>query len=135
MRHHVGSGRADRIVGQTQIDGLGGVGRGDGRKGDPTDQRVRVRTGGTAEQSDRGDVSGIPGVVIEVKNTKKVDLAGWQDETLAEQANAHASVAFCVFPRRSHHIGKAYVTMTFDQVIALIGDGAENDYRDGRKAE
>ena len=76
--------------------------------------------------NDRGDVSGIPGVVIECKDTKRLTLAEWQDETLSEQANARASVAFCVFPRRSHHIGKAHVLMTFDQVISLIGDGVEN---------
>jgi hypothetical protein len=72
--------------------------------------------------NDRGDVSGIPGVVIEVKNQKQMDLAGWIDETLAEQKNAGASVAFCVFPRRNRSIGQAYVVMTFDQAISLISD-------------
>lgn len=69
---------------------------------------------------DKGDVSGVPGVVIEVKNEKQVDLARYQDETLKEQENAKAQVGFAVFPRRSHHIGKAYVLCTLDQMIELI---------------
>lgn len=85
--------------------------------------------------NDRGDISGIPGVVIECKNTKRLELAVWQDETLAEQKNANAPVAFCVFPRRSHHIGKAHVLMTLDQVLSLIGDGTPKGTEDRRKAE
>jgi len=69
---------------------------------------------------DKGDITGLPGVVIECKNVKAIDLAGWMDETLAEQKNARASVAFCVFPRRNRHIGQAYVLITFDQMLELI---------------
>jgi Holliday junction resolvase len=69
---------------------------------------------------DVGDIGGVVSTVIECKNEKKIDLASYQDETLKEQANANAQVAFAVFPRRSRHIGKAYVLMTLDQVIELI---------------
>lgn len=69
---------------------------------------------------DKGDIAGIPSVVIECKNEKAYDLARYQDETAAEKANAGAQVGFAVFPRRSHHIGKAHVLMTLDQVIDLI---------------
>ena len=69
---------------------------------------------------DRGDVSGIPGVCIEAKNTKTLDLAGWIDETTKETATAGAQVGFATFPRRNHATGKAYVLMTLDQVIELI---------------
>lgn len=72
--------------------------------------------------NDKGDVSGIPGVVIECKNQAQITLAAWMDETLTEQANAKAPVAFCVFPRRNRHIGQAYVVMTLDQAISLISD-------------
>lgn len=74
-------------------------------------------------KNDRGDISGIPGVVIEVKNEKSFDLARYIDETEAEKANAGASVGFAVFPRRSHYIGKAYALCTLDQMIELLKQG------------
>lgn len=72
--------------------------------------------------NDRGDVSGLPGVVIECKNAKRVELAGWMDEAVAEKKNAKASVGVVVFPRRNHAIGRAFVVMEMDQFIQMIGD-------------
>ena len=43
---------------------------------------------------DKGDVAGIPGVVVEVKAAATQQLAGWFRETAAEQINAGA--AFCM---------------------------------------
>lgn len=37
---------------------------------------------------DKGDVAGIPGVVVEVKAAKAQQLAAWKRETLVESANA-----------------------------------------------
>ena len=39
---------------------------------------------------DKGDISGIPGVTIEIKNHAKIDLAGWTEELLTEMANDNA---------------------------------------------
>ena len=39
---------------------------------------------------DKGDVSGIPGVTIEIKNHAKMDLAGWLTELATEMANDKA---------------------------------------------
>jgi hypothetical protein len=36
---------------------------------------------------DKGDISGIPGVTIEIKNHSKMDLAGWTEELLTEMGN------------------------------------------------
>jgi hypothetical protein len=70
---------------------------------------------------DCGDVTGIPGVVIEVKAHKEMKLAEWMDETEAERVNAAAAVAVCWHKRR----GKGnpmdwYVTMTGAQFVALL---------------
>ena len=70
--------------------------------------------------NDRGDVSGIPGVVCELKNAKRVELAQWVDEMLTEQKNAGASVGAVIFPRRSHATGRAYVVMELDNWLELI---------------
>jgi len=50
-------------------------------------------------RNDRGDVAGIPGVVIEVKNSPDYvrELAGWVDEAKAEGRNlAHGPNGHCV---------------------------------------
>jgi Holliday junction resolvase len=39
---------------------------------------------------DKGDVSGIPGVTIEIKNHAKMNLGGWIEELLVEMANDKA---------------------------------------------
>jgi hypothetical protein len=49
---------------------------------------------------DRGDIDGIPGVVIEVKNCKRFELAAWMAETEAEVANAGAATGLLVVKRR-----------------------------------
>jgi hypothetical protein len=40
---------------------------------------------------DRGDIAGIPGVVIEAKSAARLDLAGWLAEAECERANDHAT--------------------------------------------
>ncbi|AGL13860.1 hypothetical protein [Actinoplanes sp. N902-109] len=70
---------------------------------------------------DRGDIAGVPGVVIEAKNCKTTSLATWVDEALLEQANdgaAHSAVWH-------HRRGKAspadgFVTMTGAGFIRLL---------------
>lgn len=39
---------------------------------------------------DKGDIAGVPGVVIEAKNTARLDLAGAVDEANTERENADA---------------------------------------------
>lgn len=48
---------------------------------------------------DKGDVAGIPGVVVEVKAASTLQLAAWKRETLIEQENAGAEVALLVVKR------------------------------------
>lgn len=77
--------------------------------------------------SDRGDIAGIPGVVIEAKNCRSTDLAGWVDEAMIEQANDGADYSAVWHHRR----GKAspadgYVTMTgatFTRLLRQAGYG------------
>ena len=70
--------------------------------------------------NDRGDVAGIPSVVIEAKNAKAVSLAGWVDEMVKEKANAGAQIGAVIFPRRNHATGRAYVVMELDQFVEMI---------------
>lgn len=48
---------------------------------------------------DKGDVAGIPGVVVEVKAAARQELPKWQRETLAERRNADAQRCVLVVKR------------------------------------
>lgn len=70
---------------------------------------------------DRGDVAGIPGVVIEVKDVSRDGLPGWLDEAEIERRNDGAEIAFVWHKRR----GKGspadwFVTMTGRQLVEVL---------------
>lgn len=75
--------------------------------------------------NDKGDIAGIPGLVIEAKNTAKLDLAGFVDEANVERDNANAAHGVAWIKRR----GKTsplhgYVAMdgaTFLRLLAEAG--------------
>lgn len=71
--------------------------------------------------NDRGDVSGIPGVVIECKAEKAIDLAGYMGELKVEMANAKVDTGFVVVKRRMHSVDQAYAVLPFEQMVRLIG--------------
>jgi hypothetical protein len=77
----------------------------------------RVMGGG----SDRGDVAGIPGVVIEAKNVASLQLAAWVDEAEAERVNDRADVAVVWHHRRGKTSpADGYVTMTGAALVHLL---------------
>jgi hypothetical protein len=72
---------------------------------------------------DRGDIAGVIGTVIEVKNCARMELAGWLDEALTEARNDGADYAVVWHKRR----GKAsprdwFVTMSGATFAALLAD-------------
>ena len=70
---------------------------------------------------DRGDIAGLPGVVIEAKNGARVELAAWVDEAELERANDGASLGVVWHHRKGR--GSAvdgYVTMTGATFIRLL---------------
>ena len=77
---------------------------------------------------DRGDIAGIPGVVIEVKDHAAMSLAAWVDEAETERVNDAAYVGVVWHKRR----GKAgaedwYVTMS-GAVFAELLAGWEREH-------
>ncbi|MFI6763315.1 hypothetical protein ACIBF5_29695 [Micromonospora sp. NPDC050417] len=70
---------------------------------------------------DRGDVAGIPGVVIECKNERAITLAEYADETETERRNDQAAVGVAWIKRRGKGSpGDAYVLMTGEQLVQLL---------------
>ena len=78
------------------------------------------RAYGAGRNDDRGDIDGFPGVVWELKNHARFDLATWMDEVRGEQANAHAQYGVVVAKRRQHPIGRAYVICELEQFTRLL---------------
>lgn len=88
------------------------------------DDRIerRARNGG----KDRGDLAGVraPGggrVVVECKDTSRINLAGWAAEAETERCNDDALIGVTVHKR--HGVGdpaKQWVTMTLADLAALL---------------
>ena len=70
---------------------------------------------------DRGDITGIPGVVVEAKNEKRVALAEYITETETEKTNANAALGICWIKRRGKSsAGDGYVLMSGSQLVELL---------------
>ena len=70
---------------------------------------------------DRGDIAGLPGVVIEVKNCARQELAGWVAEAETERDNDNASLGAVWHKRRGKgHASDWFVTMSGEQFVFLL---------------
>lgn len=49
---------------------------------------------------DRGDITGIPGLVLEVKNHARLELAAWTDQLTDELDNANTDIGALIVKRR-----------------------------------
>lgn len=77
----------------------------------------RLAQGGS---QDRGDLTGLPGVVIEAKAYKQMHLAEWQDELRVEMRNADAPVGAVLIPRRNHPTANGYAVLPIDVFTLLL---------------
>lgn len=93
------------------------------------DDRIdrRVKRG----SQDRGDIAGVRTirggrVVIECKDTTKLDLPGWVREAEAERGNDDAVVGVVVHKKRgTTDPAEQYVTMTLDALVTLLQGGVD----------
>lgn len=88
---------------------------------------------------DGGDVSGVVGVMIEVKAEKSLKLSEWMHEVLVQVANSAAVVGLCWHKRRMKGSpGDWYVTVDGATMVWLLraagfGQPLEEAYADGRE--
>lgn len=74
--------------------------------------------------NDRGDIAGIPGLVIEAKNAARLDLAGWVDEAEKERVNDNADIAVVWVKRRGKtSAAHGYVVMDGLTLVHLLTSG------------
>lgn len=72
---------------------------------------------------DRGDIAGVVSTVLEVKDCKTTDLAGWVRELEAEIANDGARYGAVVHKRRGKGSpGDWYATMPVSRLVTLLLD-------------
>lgn len=70
---------------------------------------------------DKGDISGIPGVTIEIKNHTKMNLSGWVEELLVEMTNDKAWTGVVWHKRKGRGSpGDWYCTMPGHVYIDLL---------------
>lgn len=70
---------------------------------------------------DKGDIYGIIGCVIEAKNEKRIDLAGYMKELEVEMKNAKADTGVAIVKKRgTTNVGEAYAVMTVDTWVELM---------------
>lgn len=70
---------------------------------------------------DRGDVAGLPGVVVEAKNATRHEIAAWVDETEQERRNDGAAIGLCWIKRRGRTSpADGFVVLTGAQAVALL---------------
>jgi len=70
---------------------------------------------------DKGDISGVEDVVFEVKDHKKMDLAGWVKELEVEVENAFAVTGAVIHKKRGTlDVGEWYATMPVYMFLDLI---------------
>lgn len=73
---------------------------------------------------DRGDIAGLPDLVIEAKNAARVELAGWLDEATREAVNAKAAFGVVWFKRRGRRSpGCGFVLMSGNTFARLLHKG------------
>ena len=81
----------------------------------------RSRAGWT---DDRGDIDGMPGICIEVKAEKKIDLAGYMKELANEMGNARAWTGTVIIKRRgSQDVDDWYAVMpakVWAELLAML---------------
>lgn len=71
--------------------------------------------------NDRGDIAGIPGIVIEVKNHARMELSQWISELKVEIENDKATSGVVLHKRRgTTDVGEWYATMPADDWYALV---------------
>lgn len=73
--------------------------------------------------NDKGDISGLVGVMIEVKNHKTINLAQIMDEVSVQTVHAKANIGFAWIKRRGRAHPKAwYCVVRGEDMMRLLKD-------------
>lgn len=79
---------------------------------------------GAGRPDDVGDIDGLLGWTLELKNCKTMDLAGWVDEAECERIQGRQPYAAVIAKRRNRPVGSAYVVLTLESFARLLKDAS-----------
>lgn len=85
--------------------------------------RKHVERRALSGNDDRGDIAGIPAVVIEVKNCVKMELSAWLKELEVEMHNDKADTGVVIHKKKgTTDVGLWYATMPVGVWYKLLGE-------------
>lgn len=79
-----------------------------------------ARAYGAGRSDDVGDIDGVPGYTIQVRNTKRIDLAGTLDDADRQRVTAGSRYSAGIHKRRNRPVADAYVVMTLAQFVEVV---------------
>lgn len=74
-------------------------------------------------KNDKGDIAGVPGCVIEVKNQRSYKIHEWMKETETERANAKAEIGLLVIKPNGIGVSKVadwWTVVSLETITKLI---------------
>jgi hypothetical protein len=77
---------------------------------------------GAGRPDDVGDIDGVVGWTLELKNHRALDLAGWSDEAERERHNGRQRFAAVIAKRRGRPTEDSYVVMSLATFAELLAD-------------
>ena len=80
------------------------------------------RAYGAGRPEDAGDIDGLVGWCLELKNHVKLDLSGWIDEAEVECENGRRRFAAVIAKRRQKRTAESYVVMTLDTFARFLAE-------------
>jgi len=75
--------------------------------------------------NDRGDIAGVPGCVVEVKNQRTYKIQEWMKETETERINASADIGILVIKPNRIGVAKTnewWAVVSLETITKLIKD-------------
>ena len=80
------------------------------------------RSYGAGRPDDVGDVDGIPGWALELKNHRALELSTWMTEAEAERVNGRQRFAAVIFKRRNRPTRDSYVLLDLSTFARLLAE-------------
>ena len=82
------------------------------------------------DRNDKGDVAGVNGVCIEIKNRTKTSLAEWVQEMLVETKNALARTGVVIHKRNGKaDVADWYATLPVSMYVQLLKEAGYGENR------
>jgi Holliday junction resolvase len=83
------------------------------------------------DRYDKGDVAGVNGVCIEIKNRIKISLAEWVEEMIVETKNALARTGVVIHKRKGKsEVKDWYATLPVGMYVQLLKEAGYGEERE-----